>query len=86
MFSSSQGFTLLLGVSTVSLMMQGSCANVKSASAAAISAAVEGSPRTAEAVNQAGGLDLLISVMKKGSPRCKTTAVEALQVFSYPSP
>ena len=60
--------------------MQGTSTNVASAAAAAISAAVEGSPRTAEAVAQAGGLDLLLSVMKKGSARCKTSAVEALQV------
>ena len=51
-----------------------------SAAAAAISAAVEGSPQTADAVTKAGGLDLLLSIMKKGSPNCKTSAVEALQV------
>lgn len=60
--------------------MQGSSPNVASAAAAAISAAVEGSPKTAEAVAKAGGLDLLLSVMKKGTQRCKTSAVEALQV------
>lgn len=60
--------------------VQGTSTNVASAAAAAISTAVEGSPRTAEAVAQAGGLDLLLSVMKKGSARCKTSAVEALQV------
>jgi hypothetical protein len=64
----------------VSRSAQGTSTNVASAAAAAISAAVEGSPRTAEAVAQAGGLDLLLSVMKKGSARCKTSAVEALQV------
>ena len=51
-----------------------------SAAAAAISAAVEGSPQTADAVAKAGGLDFLLSIMKKGSPNCKTSAVEALQV------
>ena len=53
-----------------------------SAAAAAISAAVEGSPQTADGVAKAGGLDFLLSIMKKGSPSCKTSAVEALQVPS----
>ena len=60
--------------------MQGSSTNVASAAAAAISAAVEGSPQTAEGVAKAGGLDFLLSIMKQGSPNCKTSAVEALQV------
>lgn len=67
------------GLMTV-MVLQGSPTDLASASAAAISAAVEGSPQTAEAVAKAGGLDMLLSIMRMGSPRCKTSAVEALQV------